>query len=426
MNNNWALPAQEKGNYVVGLPKLSTPSVRWPCRRIGALLATLAIGLASPAIAQFTPNEALVSPNRGLVDAEYSQSRARIVWTDPLGNLWLGGINRATGAFEPVSGKGLLIATGAVSKWNMFLWNGPEWISMASGDQISYSHYLPGKPRTAANTRMALAVQDQSGAWVTQTLSPNLPRMSNISSDDPGDSNARIMYFDPYLNHYWRNVLDPSSEQILAFLPQTNKAWRFARGVRAVLYTAPVNGVPQVFRYMLDTQASEQLTSDSGAKDTERTVPWMWPAPEFGGDFVFSTFVNGSELRVYRRLVAPNGALQWRPIYSASLPAGRTAGSPQWFIYNGKSYLYWTVYVSPNDFPSEIWISNIDSGKPLLRRISDDKKLRVRNDPEHFITTNSGPLIYYNRYDPSIDPAHPMCSACSEGVFSADAGLAGS
>lgn len=403
-------------------------SFRWVRRVAGAGFACAALGVAAPAMAQFKPNEKLVSPNPTLIDAEFSQSRAKIAWTDPKGVLWLASVNPATGAFEPVSGQGQQIATGTVSGMNMFLWNGPEWISMASGDQIYFSYYLPGKARTAQNTRMALAILDASSQLTkVQLLGPNAPRMADIASQTPGDKNAQVMYFDPYYNHYWRNVANASSEQIMPFLPAEDKAWRFATGIRAMLYTAPVAGTAQVFRHMLDTGVSEQLTFDGGVKDSGRTVPWMWPAPEFDNELVFSTFVNESELRVYRQLPAPDGSRPWTLIYSASMPAGRAAGSPQWFTYNGKSYLYWAAYVSPNEFPSEIWISNIDAADPLLRRIAAGTTPRVRNDPEHFITTTYGPLIYFNRYDPSLDPTgtHPLCAACSEGVFRADPGLLG-
>ena len=393
-------------------------------RVMGLLAVSAALGIAAPApaAAGFAPNEMLVAPNPGLIDFEFSQTRAKIAWTDTNGVLWLGGVNRATGEFEPTSGKGLQIATNTVHDWNMFMWNGPEWISMASGDQIFYSYYLPGKKPVAANTRMALAVQDKTGAWVTQPLNPPLPRMSHIASKNPGDPNPTIKYLDPQQNHYWRNVLDPASGVLLSFLPKSTKAWRFASGVRALMYTAPVDGTPQVFRYMLDTKVSEQLTFDSGAKDVERTVPWMWRAPEFDNDFVFSTVVDSSEIRIYRQF---HGSQAWTQVFGVSLPPGRSPGSPEWFVYNGKSYLFMVAYVDQASYPSEVWLTNVDAARPLTRRINDSTLLRARNDPEVFITTDHGPLIYYNRYDPSLDPDHPLCQACSEGVYRADPGLKG-
>lgn len=412
----------------MALHETQKSSSRSRLRAIGAGAASAICVWTTPALAQFAPNERLVSPNPALVDAELSQSRAKFVWTDQKGGLWIGDVNRATGAFEPRSGLGRLITTGTVKGMNMFLWNGPEWLSMADGDQIYYSYYLPRKAPIAQNTRMALALLDSnSELQEIRPLGPNVPRMADIASTTEGDANAQIMYFDPYYNHYWRNVLDEGSEQIMPFLPAEDKAWRFATGIRAMLYTAPVDGTPQVFRYMLDTGVSEQLSFDGGDKDTGRTVPWMWPAPEFGGELVFSTVVNQSEVRVYRLTTSSDGSQTWTAFYSAFMPAGRAAGSPQWFTYNGKSYLYWVAYVSPNDFPSEVWLANIDPSDPLLRRINDDRLFRVRNDPEHFITTNYGPIIYYNRYDPSRDPTgeHPLCAACSEGLFRADPGLLG-
>jgi hypothetical protein len=380
-----------------------------------------ALAFALPAAAQFIPTETLVSPNPALIDAEFSQSRAKIVWTDQVGNMWLANVNRDTGAFEPVSGKGQLIATNTVYGLNEFYWNGPEWLTTPSGEQIFFSYYLPDKAPIALNTRMALAAQNASGAWVVQTLSA-MPRMAHIASRTAGDPNPLIKYLDPKLNQYVRNVGNPATETLLPFIPQSTKSWRFAQGSRALLYASPVDGRQQVFQYLVDSRVSEQLTFDTGDKDLNRTVPWMWQAPELGNDFVLSTFVDGSELRVYRRVAGPGGALQWTPIYSNRLPEGSTAGSPEFFTYQGKSYLYFAVFVAPNDFPTEIWMSNIDAANPLFRRISDNTLPRTRNDPEVFITTN-GPYVYYNRYDYSIDPEHPLCAACSEGVYRADTGL---
>ena len=102
---------------------------------------------------------------------------------------------------------------------------------------------------------------------------------------------------------------------------------------------------------------------------------------------------------------------------------------PHWFTgmvaYNGKSYVFMVAYLGTNDYPSEVWISSIDPANPLARRITDTSLLRARNDPEVFITDTFGPMIYYNRYDPSIDPAHPLCADCSEGVYRANPGLLG-
>lgn len=394
-----------------------------PSSLLAAALTALA---AAPVAAQFVPTEVRVSPHRGLVDYEISQQRAKIAWTDPKGDMWLADVNRDTGAFEPAHGRGQLLAQNTVANWNMFMWNGPEWVATASGDQIFYSFYVDGMPKIANNTRMGMAVMSSTGEWVARALSPDVPRMAHVASTNPRDKNPMIRYLDPNLNQYWRYLKSPKSEEMLTMVPASNKSWRFANGVRAFLYTEAVEGVPQVFAYMLDDRVSVQLTTDNGAKDLYRTVPWVWPAPEFDGDLVLSTVVDGSELRIYRRMIGADGVARWTPVYSATLPEGRLAGSPEWFVYKGKSYVFMVAYTSSGlEYPTEIWLSNIDAADPLLRKITVDEPYRARNDPEVFITTQGGPYIYYNRYDPSIDPDHPLCADCSEGVFRADAGLLG-
>ncbi len=408
---------------MTGLTELTHASLARCGRIMAPVLCAASLLMPGWAAAQFVPNEALVAPHPGLIDFEISQQRARIAWTDAKGELWLGRLNRKTGTFEPKTGRGQLLASNTVFGWNMFMWNGPEWVSTAQGDQIFYSYYLPGVPRTATNTRMAVLAPDSAtGVWVSRSLSPDLPRMAHIASKNDGDTTPYIKYLDPDLNQYWRNLDEPASEQLLSFIAPSNKSWRLATGVRALMYAAPVNGTQQVFRYLLDTQSHEQLTFDGGNKDIGRSVPWLWQAPEFGGDFVLSTVSEESELRVYRQFA---GTSAFALVYSASLPEGSRIGSPEWFAYNGKSYVFMVAYLGSNEYPSEVWISSIDSANPLLRRITDTSLLRARNDPEVFITDSFGPMIYYNRYDPSIDPAHPLCADCSEGVYRANPGLLG-
>lgn len=385
-------------------------------------LAGLGLALFSGMAMAFEPVEILVSPNRGLIDAEFSQARAKVAHTDPQGRLWLADVDRETGAFHPWHGRGTLVATGTVTKSNMFAWNGPEWIDSDRGDILHFSYYRNGSPPVATNTRMAIALPDADGNWVAQPLQSNgQPRMMHVTSRQPGDPNPQIKYLDPELNHYWRNLYDPASERRLDFLPKNNKAWRFASGYRALVYSANVDGGRQVFAYLPDQNRSVQITADAGLKDVGQTVPWIFRAPEFGNDLVMTTVVEYSELRIYRRFEV-NGSAQWRLIRSVTLPEGRTLGSPEWFVHNGRTYLSLAVFLAGNNYPSEVWISGIDPAAPLLRQVTVSEPLKARNDPEVFITQR-GPMIYYNRYDPTLVPGNPLCADCAEGVYMADTGL---
>ena len=81
-----------------------------------------------------------------------------------------------------------------------------------------------------------------------------------------------------------------------------------------------------------DSGAVTQLTFDSG----DKYEVWMWCAPEFGNDLVFSTLVDQVELRVYRKLpVGPGGSPERTPLPTPVAPPGNQIFSPEPFVYAG-------------------------------------------------------------------------------------------
>ena len=190
------------------------------------------------------------------------------------------------------------------------------------------------------------------------------------------------------------------------------------RGARAVLFSKTVDGVRQTHLFDVATQVSEQLTFDPGNK----AASWMWRAPEFGLEFVLSTVVNNT-VSIYRLLPDEQGQLRWTPIRVIEPPAGFKIYSPEPFTYGRRSYFFLALGTEVNDFPSEIWIANVDPDNPDMRRISADTPLRVRADPEVFIT-NNGPRVFFNRFLSKGDPPRKCFSVeCSEGLWMADPGI---
>lgn len=398
---------------------------RWACAT--GLTVALAVVPAPQAAtgAAWVPNESLVSSQQDLLDPEYSQARARITWVDSTGKLWVAAIDRETGLFSPVDGKGVLVDADAMSINDLtVIGNGPEWLSTSGLDQIVYTKFVAGRPHTRANARLALAAQSANGSWSYRFLG-NRPRNAPYASDEPNDPTPRISYVDPAGNHYWREVAKPATETLVPWYPPSYYSMRFVRGARAVVFLAPIDGHLQVFRYGLDNQVLEQLTFDEGLDDTTN-VPWMWQAPEFGGEFLLAVLArNDWELRIYRQVDPTNPA--WSVIYRARQPGGGALGSPEPFVHNGKSYVFMHATVPPNNFPSRIFLSNIDGTNPQLLQLTPDLPLRVRRDPEVFVT-NSGPFIYYSRLgagDPlSAAVPQAVCLTCSsEGVFRTHTGL---
>ncbi|HEY3520532.1 MAG TPA: hypothetical protein VGK80_05760, partial [Rhodanobacteraceae bacterium] len=220
--------------------------------------------------------------------------------------------------------------------------------------------------------------------------------------------------------HYWRNLDDAASETKVTADPRSQKfPLRFAQGSRAAAFVAPVAGVSQVFIYWLDTGEADQITFDGGQKGLQGR-PFIWHAPEYGGDLAMETVVDDSEVRVYH-LPAGGSNTDWELVDSISTPDAGVISSPEPFEYDGKSYIFFNANVPPLSYPSAIFLANIDAANPSLEQLTPDEPERARTDPEVFIT-NEGPYIYYNR---GTDGAvQTTCNLCNEGIFRTWTGLA--
>ncbi len=396
-----------------------------PALRTGALARVsgllLACVFAAASHAAFVKNETLVSSQWDLIDAEYSQTRNAIVWSDSLGNLWLAGVDPVTGLFVPADGRGTLIDTNASNTSDLdLIGNGPEWITTAKGDQIVYTRFGVGVPHEQASARLALAETADGKVWTSRFLSANLQRNAPYASKDKGDKLPRISYVDPKGNHYWRNLYDSKSEKKVTAYPASFRSLRFVKGARAAVFVAPVAGIKQVHRVWLDTDVVEQLTFDAGNKDLH-SVPWMWQAPEYANDYLLLTVVEDRELRVYRQVDPSTPA--WEVVRTAVTPNNAILNSPEPFTYKSKSYVAFAAATRAPSYPTSLWLVNLDVSKPLLRQLTDDTTLRMRSDPEVYVTAE-GAFLYFNRFDPSLSTTgEPNCNACSEGVFRSHTGL---
>lgn len=388
------------------------------CRRLSACAVVATLFAVPTSWAQFTPNESLVTQQPDLVDPEFNQARGQVVWADRRGKLWLANVNRTTGLFEPRNGKGLLVDGDAFTSADVptLLTNGAEWVSTAAGDHIVYTKFPQGMPHTLENARLALATEGKTGAWSNWILSPESPRNTPYASHDPGDPTPRIGYIDAVGNHYWRNLLDASSETLVSeFLPSQGPL-RFVQGSRAAVFRAPVNGVPQVMLHTLDTGTTQQITDIAGVA-IGGAGPWMWQAPEFNNANVFFVVVNDVELQVYRQPPASaDGQGPWELIRTIRTPLGGIIGSPEPFTHNGKSYVYFQATTPPNVIPSVLFMANIDPSRPMLRQLTPDTPRRGRIDAEVFVT-DDGPYVYFHRLQVGD------CSPCSDGIYRAYTGL---
>ena len=379
-------------------------------------------GLVEPlALPPVLPNESLVSSQRDLLDPEYSQSRGMVTWCDLHGELWVAGVNRDTGLFEPSNGKGTLIDTDAMTSHDFkFVSNGPEWIGTTAGDQIVYTRFPDGNQHTPASARLGHAWTTDSGDWTFTTLSPSLARRTPYTSPDPDNPVPFISYIDRTGRHYWRNLFDESSETpIPGDPPSASLGLRLGEGIRAAAYTVLLDGINQVFLYQLDTGSATQVTFDASQKDLH-SRPFIWTDPESSGDLFLMTVADDVELRIYA-LRAPYdiGAGGWQLVSTIRSPDSGLINSPEPFHYGGQTYVFFAGSIPPLAYPTAIFFVAIDGQNPVPEQLTPDEPSMSRTDPEVFVA-NDGPYIYFNRGTYS---GKPFCLSCNEGVYRTYTGL---
>ena len=393
-------------------------------RRLGGIAGKMVIaGIAAvmlPASAQeFVPNEVQATANRRLLDPEFNQAKGWLTWVDMLdGSMWVGGIDRSTGKLVPADGRGVLIEKSAAPPGGLgFTLNGPEWVLGGNGDRLVYTRMIDGADPTPENAEMGAAFRKPNGLWAVRTVAPNQRRNAPFGSEWAQDPAPRITYNDALGNHYWRELDDPSTEELIPGLGQgLTPAVRHVRGSgeRALVYPVDVNGVPQVHRYSVDTKVYEQLTFDAGKKEQ----PWMWRAPDFGNNLVLMTTVDETNLALYKQVVA-NGTTQWSRVKTIQAPLGGRFFSTEPFVYGGKSYAVLMLIVG--DYPTSIWLANFDVSDPMMRRLTPELPDRARADPEVFITDN-GPIVFFSRFD-QTKGSYWLCMPCAEGLYRAETGI---
>lgn len=367
----------------------------------------------------WVPNETLVSPSPDLIDLEYSPSRAMYARVDLDGMLWVGRIDPATGDFLQPDGRETAVdALAQTIGDGRLTFTGPEWVTTPEGDQVVYTRFPKTGFHSAANARLGAAKPDAAGTWSGASLGPDVPRYGPFGSKTGVNPRGLITYVDNAKNKLYRELGDPATEAVVpGTAPGELNGVNIVNGAHALVYRLPVGSVWQAFRYDIDSHVLEQLTFDAGEKQTL----WMWRAPEFD-DFELLALVDQVELRAYRRLPQPDGTLRWTQFLSLTAPPGSTLSSLEYFTWDGRSYAFMEMTNSTERWPSSIWVASLDPAAPQFHRITADTPVRARTDPEVFITSR-GPIIYYNRYDPAVNPRRWYCAECSEGVYRADPGL---
>lgn len=412
------------------MKRVAADSTTWSPRRRSVLAGALAQGvsLAAPAVVSFDTHAAKNAGAREvqvtsseILDFEFDQGQNRICFSDRSLNLWIAQVDPVTGNFNPTTGQGLRIASDAA--FSTDFGNGPEWAYGAVGKRVVYTAYLPGLPRVPENARLAQTMV-VNNAWRSSLIDPIGAWASPLATLNPKDSSIRITYQTATQtpdSHpiYWRRLEVPDTDHLIPMSEGTVGSRRWVKGTHNVVFSSKFvtpSGEEQVqaFLYNTDTDVLEQLTFDEGKKG----AIFMWQAPEFNNEFVFFVMVGRDTISTYRKI---NGVWTVVASFVAKAPL-KNVFSPEPFVHNGVSYIFFTLSASPYvldlSIPTHIAISDIYGTN--FRRLTSPTldALRVRSDPEVYITS-AGPQLYYNSYIPET----PTSPAIQDGVWRVDTGL---
>ena len=401
----------------------------WP------LLATIAAGM--PAQAQPLPTEVLVTPTF-IADLEFDWGRdgvfcascnggagnARFTFTDKNNELWVGGIDPATGDFVPRNGRGVRVDVDAAQAVDFG--NGPEWVGTLQGSKIVYMKYLAGLPKVPENAGLGVASFDGT-TWAAGFVANGMGRYLPTGSLDVDDPNPRIVYQNGVgsrFKAYARYLDDPASEVALpGNKPVCSRRWVAATQV--LIYTAPcvarqdIGPPAQVYWHDFATGTVEQVTTDPSVK----LYAFAWRAPEFDGDYAIVSVADRTSIVVHRRTDTPEGST-WQLVKTIAAPlTAPYITSPDVLVHNGRSHVVFQISPSSQAtnyrVATHLAITGIDPELSDLRVLtSDTSAVRLRLDPEYYIT-DAGPVLYYNRYVPAT-ATQPVRL---EGIWRIDLGL---
>ncbi len=357
----------------------------------------------------------------------YGAGNARLSYVDKDHNLWVGYIDPVGGGFYPSNGQVFLVDTNVATAHE--IGNGPEWMLSQRGSELVYDRWTGNVPHSVSSLTLGFA-RAGNGSWVAGPVADTSGMVLPVGSLDINDPIPALHYQSFAVSGrpstiYRREVSGGAvaSPVTTSTDPAMTRRWvPNSRNICITMPAAPVAGKAwkQVFLFHTDTGEMEQLTSDR----VDKLWGWMWRAPEYDNEYVFSAVVNANLLNIYRKLPVLGGGSAWRVVNSIAMPTQTPyINSPEPFVHNGKSYIFFSLSSNSDlhDYTatSQIAMTGItpDYG-PVRVLTSDVPDPRARKDPEYYITAN-GPYIYYNRYLQGTGTTPQI----SEGVFRIDTWL---
>jgi len=350
------------------------------------------------------------------IDPEILQGAGLAVFMDSRGEIWVGEIEAGTGLFRSATGRDHRVDAG-ISKWSRYS-NGPEWGLDAEGPALFYvkdnaqgAGQLWRAEPPWDNPRLAQLTRDSDvHNWICEpSVNPALPSTRVIVYHGKPGASGNV---DAWLDEDRPGRIEPFTERMIV------ARWGCHTNLITFAYRArPGQTEPsQVTLVDTDTGKSHVITDDAGHK----IDPWLWNAPEFGGELLLAANVDGRALALYRD-VERDGS-PWQRIATLGLPADAPHPALKSVepVNGGRGAFgrsYFTVQAGDDkDSDTSIWLFGFSAdGNHLVRRLDDGAvtgKPARRLDPESFIGEREL-FVYYNL----VGDGPSQMRRCRTGVF---------
>lgn len=412
------IAAPEKTHMQIAL-EFGTPNDQVAAKVFAFLKAILGASAAPPSSAGSTPDDVCMGDAEfTYIDPEFFQTEGLAVFLDSRAEIWIGAIDPATGLFRSATGRDDRVDTG-ISKWSRYS-NGPEWGLDAKGPALFYvkdnaqgvGQLWRAEPPWDKPRLTQLTHDTDTHNWICEpSVNAALPSTRVIVYHGKPRATGNV---DAWLDEDQPDKPKPFTDRMIV------ARWAFNTNLITFAYRArPGQTEPsQVTVVDTDNGKSRVITGDDGNK----IDPWLWQAPEFGGELLLSVNVDSSALAIYRD-VKHDGS-PWQRIAALTLPANaphQTLKSvePVNGGRGGFGRSYFTVQAGDDkDKDTSIWLFGFSAdGNHLIRRLDDGAqtgKSARRLDPESYIGDREL-FVYYNLVGDGPSQLHRCRTAIGKG-----------
>lgn len=364
------------------------------CRIYASLAFALVLMLLSPAIAdaQSTPRVVTLSPTgESYIDPEILPGGDWMTYQSE-GGIYLAALDPATGLFRTPGGRDILVDTNAARPIETF--NGPEFGIDANGWAVYYAK------SDAGSVQLWRATLDASGQPHPTPLTSGARHQTQLVSRNASAPTTHVAAIQGNWQNgmaVWFDAAAPERMYEITPIETGISSMRWVDQSFLLTYSQRTGSERgQVVLLDTATNMARTITADAG----DKTDPYGWYAPDYGGDLLVLAVVDNTSIAVYRDL----GGDHWERITTLTPPAGSQfdfMSSAEPFVFNGRSYISVIIKDATSNrerfTDSEVWLMavGVDPAEQYAERCDSGEVGLSRSDPEVYLG-DEHVFVYYN------------------------------